>query len=223
MSSFQPAQQMSLAGPGLAAAQTVVLAGAEPIAALQTIGAGEVILLSCPEIFHNRLLGKAHHLALLETLAGLRDGRAVFFDERSHGLGEDGGVIEALGAWGLGPLLLLAVLAAAAGFWRAATRLGPPDREDKDTRSDAVELVDSLADLYDRALSRGDAVRLYHESFLHTVAAESGLRGPSLEARAKELLEGAGEGAGPFEPDQLDRSLRTLNEAFRRLHDAKRK
>jgi len=223
VSRFTPAERRSLAGPGLAAAQTVLLAGARPIGALQAIGAGEVILLSCPEIFHNRLLGKADHLALLETLAGLAEGRAVFFDERSHGLGEDGGVIEALGAWGLGPLLLLGLLAAAAGFWRAATRLGPPDREDKDTRSDAVELVDSLADLYDRALSRGDAVRLYHESFLHTVAAETGLRGPALEARSKEILEGAGDGRGHFEPDQLDRALRTLNEAFRRLQDAKRK
>lgn len=225
--------RLGLHGPVLTGFHTVALAGATPVIAREAVGAGEVLLLSCPEVLDNRHLGQAHHLALLEALAGLREGRAVFFDERAHGLGDDSGVTGTLGAWGLGPLLLLALLAAVAAFWRAAVRLGAADRDDRDARdmrSDAVELVDSLADLYDRALGRGDAVRLYHESFVQTVAAETGLRGPALEARARELLERA----GGFEPvpatgpkndlprDRFDRALRTLNEAFRRLQDAKR-
>jgi hypothetical protein len=230
VSRLHPTERHGLSGPGLSAAHAVVLAGATPVIARQPIGAGEVILLSCPEIFQNRFLARGHHLALLEALAGLGEGRRVYFDERVHGLGEDGGVIEALGAWGLGPLLALAVLGAAAGFWRAAVRVGAADRDDRDTRSDAVELVDSLADLYDRALGRGDAVRLYHESFVHTLAVDTGLRGPALERRAHEILERA----GGFEPapagdlntdvprDRFDRDLRTLNEAFRRISDAKR-
>lgn len=230
VSRLHPTERRGLSGPGLSAAHAVVLAGATPVIARQPIGAGEVILLSCPEIFQNRFLARGHHLALLEALAGLGEGRRVYFDERVHGLGEDGGVIEALGAWGLGPLLALAVLGAAAGFWRAAVRVGAADRDDRDTRSDAVELVDSLADLYDRALGRGDAVRLYHESFVHTLAVDTGLRGPALERRAREILERA----GGFEPapagdpntdvprDRFDRDLRALNEAFRRMHDSKR-
>jgi hypothetical protein len=227
--------RLGLKGPILTGFHTVALAGATPVIASEAIGAGEVLLLSCPEVLENRHLGEAHHLALLEALACLHEGRAVFFDERAHDLGEDSGVTAILGAWGLGPLLLLALLAAAAAFWRAAVRIGAADRDDRDdreTRSDAVELVDSLADLYDRALGRGDAVRLYHESFVHTVAAETGLRGPALEARSRELLERAGgfepvpADAGPkndLPRDRFDRALRTLNEAFRRLQDAKRK
>jgi len=230
VSEIRPTSRLGLDGPVLSGFLTVALASETPVIARQAVGTGDIILLSCPEVFDNRHLGLGHHLALLEALAGGRTGRPVFFDERAHGLGDDAGITEMLGAWGLGPLLLLALLATGAAFWRAAVRVGAPDRDDRDTRSDAVELVDSLADLYDRALGRGDAVRLYHESFVHSVAAETGLRGAALENRARELLERA----GLFEPvpattpkndlprDRFDRALRTLNEAFRRLQDAKR-
>lgn len=236
VSEIRPTGRLGLGGPALHRFHTVALAGATPVIARETVGSGDVILLACPEVFDNHHLGLGHHLALLEALAGGRAARPVFFDERSHGLGDDAGIIQTLGAWGLGPLLLLALLGTGAAFWRAAVRVGAPDREDRDTRSDAVELVDSLADLYDRALDRGDAIRLYHESFMHSVAAETGLRGAALEARARDLLEQA----DPFEPvpalseatetspktdlprDRFDRALRTLNEAFRRLQDAKR-
>jgi len=230
VSEIHPTSRLGLDGPVLSGFLTLALASETPVIARQAVGTGDVILLSCPEVFDNRHLGLGHHLALLETLADLHAGRPVFFDERAHGLGDDAGITEMLGAWGLGPLLLLALLAVGAAFWRAAVRVGAPDRDDRDTRSDAVELVDSLADLYDRALGRGDAVRLYHESFVHSVAAETGLRGAALDNRARELLERA----GLFEPvpattpkndlprDRFDRALRTLNEAFRRLQDAKR-
>jgi len=224
VSEIHPTSRLGLDGPVLSGFLTVALAGETPVIARQEVGTGEVVLLACPEVFDNRHLGLGHHLALLETLADLHAGRPVFFDERAHGLGDDAGITEMLGAWGLGPLLLLAVLATCAAFWRAAVRVGAPDREDRDTRSDAVELVDSLADLYDRALSRGDAVRLYHESFVHSVAAETGLRGAALETRASDMLERAGgfEVSGDLPRDRFDRALRTLNEAFRRLQDAKR-
>ncbi|HKH48550.1 MAG TPA: hypothetical protein VKM72_28130 [Thermoanaerobaculia bacterium] len=222
----------ALAGPPLAAGYAVFLAGEAPVVARIPVSAGDVILLSVPKIFQNDRLGQKDHLALLEGMSGLADGRPVLFDERGHGLGEDAGVIETLGTWGLGPLLAVAVLIGLLAVWRAAVRTGPPDRDDRDSRSDAVELVDSLADLYDRALRRRDAVRLYYESFVHAVAAETGLRGPALEARARTLLETGSTGAGEWETpavqgdlprDRFDRALRTLNQAFRRLQDAKRK
>jgi hypothetical protein len=227
VSALHPTRRLGLNGAGLAGSQAVVLAGVTPVVAREAVGAGELILLSCPEVLENRLLGKAHHLALLEALAGLQEKRPVFFDERAHGYGDDAGVTETLGAWGLGPLLLLALLAAAAAGWRAAVRIGAADRDDRDTRSDAVELVDSLADLYDRALGRGDAVRLYHESFRETVAAETGLRGAALEARTGDLLAGGfslpdADPKNDLSQDRFDRDLRMLNEAFRRVHDAKR-
>jgi hypothetical protein len=184
-----------------------------------------------PTIFQNDSLGQKDHLTLLEGMSGIDEGRPVLFDERAHGLGEDAGVIETLGSWGLGPLLAVATLLGVLGLWRSAVRIGPPDRDDRDTRSDAVELVDSLADLYDRALRRRDAIRLYYESFVHAVAAETGLRGPALDARARTLLD-AGSAADDWETpdaeadlprDRFDRALRLLNQAFRRLQDAKRK
>jgi len=222
----------ALAGPPLAAGHAVFLVGEAPVVARIPVGAGDILLLSVPEIFQNDRLGQKDHLALLEGMADIAEGRPVLFDERGHGLGEDAGVIETLGTWGLGPFLAVAGLLGALALWRTAVRIGPPDRDDRDTRSDAVELVDSLADLYDRALRRRDAVRLYYESFVHAVAAETGLRGPALEARARALLDTGSVGAGDWETpvlegdlprDRFDRALRILNQAFRRLQDAKRK
>jgi hypothetical protein len=223
-----PEKPAALAGPPLASGHSLFLVGEAPVVARLPIGSGEVFLLSIPEVFSNGRLSQAQHLAFLESLAGINEGRAVLFDERAHGLGETAGLFETLGSWGLGPLVLLVGLTAATAFWRAALRIGPPERDDRDTRSEAVELLDSLADLYDRALGRGDAIRLYHESFVHAVAAETGLRGPALEARVRGLLDASGgfdpPAAGEDLPrDRFERTLRALNQAFRRLQDAKRK
>jgi hypothetical protein len=209
---------------GLPAGHAVFLAGDSTLILRQPLGDGELILLACPEILNNQNLGQSGHLALLEALAGVAERRPALFDERVHGLADSGGVVATLSDWGLGPLLLLGLLTTGAAFWRASGRLGPPDREDRDTRSDAVELLDSLADLYDRALHRGDAVRLYHESFLRTLAVETGLRGKALDERAAVLLGGF---ATPVPGEDLsrerfDQALRTINQAFRRVTDAKR-
>lgn len=215
-----------LAIPGLPGGHAVFLAGDVPLVIRQVVGEGELILLSCPETLENAHLGQGQNLALLEALAGLPEHRPVLFDERSHGLADSSGALHILASWGLGPLILAGILATGAAFWRAAVRLGPPEREGRDTRSDAVELLDSLADLYDRALDRADAVRLYRESFLHTLAVETGLRGKALDERAHTLLDGS-DGAPPAAGEQLTRerfaqALRTINQAFRRLQDAKR-
>ncbi|HEY6321573.1 MAG TPA: hypothetical protein VJA16_08465 [Thermoanaerobaculia bacterium] len=272
-----PDPPRTLGGPALTGMQALWLEGDAPIVARLSLGAGDLVLLACPEVLHNRLLGRGDHLALLEALAGAGSddgaggeggargdrGRPVFFDERGHGAEESAGMLEILASWGLGPLLLLLAAAGGAAWWRAAVRVGPPDREDRDVRSDAVELVDSLADLYDRALGRGDALRLYYDNFVRTVAADTGLQGAALAARTAELAPGLSlaelppsrepleplavaalpppalppavsppaaanilAGSQP-EPDlprpAFDRLLDTLNQAFRRLDDAKRR
>lgn len=209
--------------PPLPAAHAVFLAGDSAMVLRQPLGKGELVLLACPEVLNNQYLGQSGHLALLEALAGVGERRPVLFDERSHGLADSGGVVAILSEWGLGPLLLLGFLATGAAFWRASARLGPADREERDTRSDAVELLDSLADLYDRALHRGDAVRLYYESFLHTLAVETGLRGRALDERASKLLDGFKPPTGEdLSRERFDQALRTINQAIRRISDAKR-
>jgi hypothetical protein len=235
-----PDPPRTLAGPALAGMQALWLEGDAPIAARLALGAGDVVLLACPEVLHNRLLARGDHLALLEALAGsggagdAADGagsRPLFFDERAHGAGQSAGMVEILAGWGLGPLLLLLVAAGGAAWWRAAVRVGPPDRDDRDARSEAVELLDSLADLYDRALGRGDALRLYHEGFVRTVAADTGLKGEALAARAAALAPGVSlaelpppaAAAADLSRAAFDRLLDTINQAFRRLDDAKRR
>lgn len=217
----------SLDLPALPGGHAVFLAGESPLVVRQTVGAGDLILLAAPEIFHNLHLGKAHHLALLEALAGVAERRPVLFDERAHGLDDSGGILDTLAGWGLGPLLLLGLIATGAAFWRSSRRLGPPEREERsdlgETRSDAVELLDSLADLYDRALQRGDAVFLFYESFVHTVAVETGLRGKALEERSKALLDGYMPVKGEeLSRERFDEALRKINQAFRRVSHAKR-
>jgi len=270
-----PDPPRTLGGPALTGMHALWLEGDAPIVARLVLGAGDLVLLACPEVLHNRLLGRGDHLALLEALAGAGGeggeggdrGRPVFFDERGHGAEENAGMLEILASWGLGPLLLLLAAAGGAAWWRAAVRVGPPDRDDRDVRSDAVELVDSLADLYDRALGRGDALRLYYDNFVRTVAADTGLQGAALAARTADLSPGLSlaelppsrEALEPLEPlaaaptrpaaaqpaavspavaasilaasqpatdlprPAFDRLLDTLNQAFRRLDDAKRR
>jgi hypothetical protein len=259
-----PDPTRTLAGPPLSGMHALWLEGDAPIVARLALGAGDLVLLACPEVLHNRLLGRGDHLTLLEALAGRGSsdtggtgtggggtggmagagGRPVYFDERGHGAAQSAGMLEILASWGLGPLLLLLAAAGGAAWWRAAVRVGPPDRDDRDVRSDAVELLDSLGDLYDRALGRGDALRLYHDSFVRTVAADTGLGEAALAARTAELAPGLSLAELPPSREPLaagarlpatsqpapdlprpafDRLLDTLNQAFRRLDDAKRR
>jgi hypothetical protein len=216
-----------LRGPGLGRTHAVFLAGEAPVVARLPLGRGDVVLLSCPDIFHNARLAVADHLALLGALAGGPSGpagRAVYFDELTHGIGASTGLLTQLTRWGLGPALLLAGLAALGLVYRQAVRIGPPERGPPDARSEAVDLVDSLGELYDRALSRGAALRLYWEGFVHTVAVDAGLTGlagPALEARARELAGGFAPPPGDVSREGFEQALTALNSARRRARDGK--
>ena len=109
------------------------------------------------------------------------------FDEVSHGL-VTMGVLDVLLEHGLGPALLLAVLAGGRVPARAK-RLGPAEPEAEDTRSDAVDLVASLAQLYARAITRGEA-RLYGDADTEAVHSATGLSGRPLQERVRAVLFG---------------------------------
>jgi hypothetical protein len=192
---------------------TIFAGNGEAVVAQQTIGAGEVIVVSVPEMFENQHLAAGHHLALLAALA--EEHRPVYFDEYAHGVQSDDGALALMTEWRLGPLLILLGIAALFTFWRNARRVGLPDAEERDTRSDAVDLVTSLGALYDRSMSNSDAIALYRAALERTVAAQSGLRGDALHKRVADLTHGLVPGAD--NKHAFDRQLNAINDAFRTL------
>jgi len=191
---------------------TLFAANGESVVARQFIGAGDVIVISVPEMFENQHIAAGHHLALLTALA---ERRPVYFDEYAHGVASDDGALALMTEWRLGPLLILLGIAALFTFWRNARRIGAPDAEERDTRSDAIDLVASLGALYGRSMSNSDAIALYRAALERTVAAQSGLRGDALHKRVADLTHGLVPGAD--EKHAFDRQLNAINDAFRTL------
>ena len=211
---------------GWAARESIaVFAGDDaPMLTVAPRGKGEILVCAVPEIFQNARIANADHLGLLEQLAG--SGRPVFFDEFVHGFDRGTGPVEILARWGFGPFLVVLLLAALVSFWRRRVRLGPEEDDAMETRVEAVDFVDSLALLYGRMLPRRHLLSLYARAFEQTVAVQTGLRGPALEGRVREFLPSGGSprpgsgkdvGAADFQ-----RELESINDAFRRLSDAKR-
>jgi hypothetical protein len=218
---IEPEPLRGLTGPALFEAVSLFVAGERPFASRIRRGAGDVILLAAPEVLENARLARADHLALLLALSA---GRKSFFDEHAHGIAGAEGLLLLLARFGFGPLVVLLALLALTLLWRARAVLGPPVDDYRERRSEAVDLVDSLGQLYDRALGRGEALAMYQQALTQAVAARSGLRGEPLRARVHALLGGRGAApasrkAEPTPADFADR-LSRLNDAFRRLSDA---
>ena len=195
---------------------TIFAANGQAVVAQQSIGAGDVIVVSVPEMFENEHLAADHHLALLTALAA--EHRPIYFDEYAHGIASDDGALALMTEWRLGPLLVLGGIAALFTFWRNARRIGPPDAEERDTRSDAIDLVASLGALYGRSMTNSDAITLYRAALERTVAAQSGLRGDALHKRVADLTHGLTPPAGvTLAGHAFDRHLNAINDAFRTL------
>ena len=216
VAALRPSPRRALAGPGVEDAVTLFASGDRPVVARLARGAGEVLLLACPEVLENGLLAGGDHLRLLEALAG-KD-RPVLFDEHAHGVVAEPGLVSLLLDWGLGPSLGLAALAGIALLWRSRARLGPAEDAWEDRRSDAVDLVESMAQLYERALRRDEAAALYLDAFRRAAAQRTGLRGRDLDARVRQLTGGAlpaGRGRGrDMGEAELEDVLARLNRAF---------
>lgn len=178
---LRPEKPRALPAAALVDAQPVFEHDETPSVARRLLGAGEVWWLAEPEMLLNARLGEGDHLALLLALCA---GRAPVFDESVHGLRSDAGPLGLLRQWGLGPALLVGALAALASFWRRARTLGPPADAFADPRSESVELVDSLAALYRRALQPAEAVALYRHLVVRELATTLGV----AEARAERAL-----------------------------------
>ncbi|MEO8378651.1 MAG: hypothetical protein ABI779_03205 [Acidobacteriota bacterium] len=182
--------------------QALFVAGEHVIVARERLGDGDLFVVSWPEVFQNANLASASHLALLVTLAGKRP---VYFDEVPHGIVSDDGALELMKEWNLGPFLLMLVAVAALVFWRGGRRTGPPEDEARETRSEAIDLVQSLGALYREVTPPDQALTLYYEALTRTVAHTSGLRGDALRKRVDDLTRGR-------------RTLTGLNEGFAKLN-----
>lgn len=213
----------TLAAAALVDAQPVFERDGAPSLARRALGAGEVWLLAEPELLLNRSLGEADHLALLAALAGA--GRPVVLDELVHGLRDETGVLELLRRWGLAPALLAGALALCAVFWRGAVTVGPAADPDRDTRSDAVELIDSLAALYRRALSPGEALHLYRARLRQEIALRKGASERVAEALLPQYAEGLDlpPQTGRISAARFRSQLAVLVRAFERLRDEHRR
>jgi hypothetical protein len=193
-------------------AHTIYALNDAPAMARIAIGTGDVIILAEPELFDNEHIGSKANLALLNALAAKRP---AFFDETIHGLMSGGGALDLLKEWRLGPFLLLLLLIAAAVFWRFGRRIGDPEDDYRETRSEAVDLVRALGALYDRSLSDRQALALYRDALSRTVAATSGLRGDQLHKRVGELTANI-----EIDGEQFGAQLAVLNEVFGKVAGA---
>ena len=219
---LKPPQRWVLAGTALDEGYTVLALGSEAVASCLPLGEGDVYVLSCPGIFQNRHLSTGDNLALLESLAS--QNRPVYFDEHAHGLTDAVSSMELLQRAGLGLSVVLLGFFGAALFWRKRSTLGPPDEETAELRSEAVDFVDALSQLYQRALRRDQALARYQEELNHATATRTGLRGEALRQRVDGLT-------GPLNipvPDRKKRDLRIadfqrllgqLNSAYQRLYN----
>jgi hypothetical protein len=185
----------------------------------ERIGAGELFIVAIPELLQNRHLGSGNSLELLLALAPA--GRTIYFDEMIHGITGDDGPLALMKQWRLGPFLMLVAATAALLFWRNGRRVGPPEDDHRETRSEAIDLVQSLAALYKGATTDAEALALYHEALVRAVAMQSGLRGDALHRRVSDLTGGIEPPAGKIAPADFQKHLTILNEAFQKLAAAK--
>lgn len=200
-------------------AYAVFTIGDAPLVTHRTVGKGDIVLLAAPEILQNAHIQKKQNAAFLQELAS---NRPALFDEVIHGVRTDAGLLELMKRWGLGPFVLLLLAAFALRLWRNGTRLGSADPDSVDSRSEAVDLVESMGALYRKALSRNELLELYERSFEQEVAHQSALRGEELQRRVQQLLSRE-ETNEVTNKSSFQRRLNKINEAFRRLERGKRR
>ncbi|HEV8432219.1 MAG TPA: hypothetical protein VGR95_02315 [Thermoanaerobaculia bacterium] len=195
-----------------------------PAITREQIGNGDVILIAIPEFLQNEHIRWSGAVPLLETFAPAN--RPVYFDESIHGFDANGGSLELMKEWALGPFLGLLAIAALLYFWRQSKRIGPAEDDARETRSDAVDLVHSLGALYRESMTDEEALESYRDTLVRTVAAQSGLAGDALHRRVSDLTQhdtAAGGGGRRMRAAGFKRHLDVLNEAFRKLEHGREK
>ncbi|HEV2720114.1 MAG TPA: hypothetical protein VG323_08850 [Thermoanaerobaculia bacterium] len=206
-------ESRTVSGDALRNGHATYVADDKPVVARIADGAGDVIVFGVPEALDNEHIAK--NLPFLVALTG--GARRVYFDETIHGMSTGEGTLALLKEWKLGPFLLLLLIVALTIAWRGGTRVGVPDDEFRDTRSDAIDLVAALGALYDRSMSKAQALAAYHRELTRAVAASSGLRGEALHKRVSEMTTGFVLPKAEVTNEEFQSMLTTLNNAFGRI------
>lgn len=116
-------------------------------------GAGEVIVISDPELLANRFLAHADN-SVLAVLALSPEGERVVFDEFYHGLGVRGNPLYLLTRPGFAAIVAALLGVIAIWAWRGARFLGPPLPDDDRSRRDIGEYIGAMAQFFRRAPDR---------------------------------------------------------------------
>lgn len=127
-------------------AVTCTFTSEEPqmVAARFKRGRGEIIVVSDPILFTNRLMAKSDN-SLLATYVMTPDGAPVTFDEFYHGLGVRGNPLYLLTQPSYAITFFAILLALGLWVWRYAIFPGPPLPDDTIQRRDIGEYIQAMA------------------------------------------------------------------------------
>lgn len=112
-------------------------------------GEGEIVVLSDPRLWSNRLLALADNSVLAAKLL-TPNGEPVVFDEFYHGLSVRGNILYLFTLPGFSAIALTLLLGIGVWAWRSAVFLGPPLPDPVRSRRDVREYVDAMAHFFEK-------------------------------------------------------------------------
>ncbi|MEZ6051056.1 MAG: DUF4350 domain-containing protein [Planctomycetaceae bacterium] len=138
-------------------------------------GKGEIIVVSDPQLFANRLIAGADNSILAVNLLS-PDGRPVSFDEFYHGLGVRGSPLYLLTRMSYATVTLGLLFFLGVWTWREAVFLGPPLADTEASRRDISEYIDAMGRFFSVGSSgRGRLVEQVRDGVLRQISNEAGL------------------------------------------------
>jgi hypothetical protein len=143
------------------------------------LGPGTFIVLADLFPLTNRGLGRLDDAPFAAALALEFAGPGgVLVDEYHHGINRSRGVIRMLAWTPLGWVAVQCIVVAALWLYAGGLRFGTPRASVETARRGALEQVEALADLYDRARAHRLVGRLLWRRFVSRAWREMGLRAP---------------------------------------------
>jgi hypothetical protein len=149
--------------------------------------AGEMLILSDPDLLSNHGLARPGNAAAMMAILGLmhREGEAVVIDETLHGFGKEPSLYRALFSFPLVIATIQALLAGAVLLWAAMGRFGAPHPAAPPLEAGKGALIENIATLLGLGGHHAHALRRYLDGAVAEVRA--GLHAPArLDANAEE-------------------------------------